>query len=381
MDLRLDLTASLGRPRVWSEWVQRRRVAASFSPDPLVRLIEEEGVDLLVIDIEEHEAMIAALAMVHGPPVAVLNSFFNLAPSTTTPPLHSPLQPGGDLAARARISLAWISGWVGSEKDSLYRRLHAERLRRPEILRTVARTQGVRRSMTRLQWLRPFAPKRLPVLQTTAVELDLPHARAKNVHPVGPLLGPSDDAAPIDDLGLRDAVETAQRSDTPIVVCVFGAFMAGESDFMDRLATAAKLRPGIQFIVADDGENERWRNAPNVHATPWLPQRRLLSIAAAAIVHSGTGTLHECVAAAVPTVVYPFAFNDQLGNAARIEHHGLGVLGDRDDDSALVIAGRLDEVIADAAMRNRLGSFAVGLRRYEDDMVAARAVEQLLDRT
>jgi UDP:flavonoid glycosyltransferase YjiC (YdhE family) len=381
MDLRLDLTASLGRPRAWSEWTQRRKVAACFSPDPLVKLIEEEGVDLLVIDIEEHEAMIAALAMVHGPPVAVLNSFFNLAPSTTTPPLHSPLQPGDDLATRVRIIMAWISGWVSSEKDSLYRRLRAENLRRPEVLRTVAARQGVLRSMTRWQWLRPFAPKRLPVLQTTASELELPLTLAKNVHQIGPLLGPIAVSAPIEDDAIRAAVETAKRNSMPVVVCAFGSFMAGEDDFLDRLAAATRLRPGIQFVVADDGNHQRWRDATNVVVRPWLPQRQLLALSAAAIVHTGLSTFHECVAASVPSVVYPLAFNDQPGNAARIEYHGLGVVGDRERDTAEIMVTRLDQVLDDTQIGDRLRSLSVAIARYDIEMIAVRAVEQLLDPT
>ncbi len=378
LDLRCDLSASFGRPRVWSEWRQRRQRAAAFAPDRLARLLDAEQVDLLVIDIEEHEAMIAALAIDRGPPIAVLNNFFNLIPSTTTPPLHSSLLPGRGGRQRVRIGVAWISGWIDAEKDSLYRRLRGDGLSRFELLRSVARMQGVRRSMTRWQWLRPFAPKRLPVLQTTALELDLPHAVAKNVYAIGPLLDPSTDATAIDDDVLSDAIDTAQRCGTPVVVCVFGAFMAGEHDFMDRLAGATRLRPEIQFIVADDGEHPRWNNATNVVARPWLPQRPLLALAAAAIVHSGAGTLHECVAAAVPTVVYPLAFNDQLGNAARTEHHGLGVLGDRNNDSAEAIVGRLDEVMVDGSIRNRLRAFSAAIARYDDDRAAVRAVERLL---
>lgn len=377
LDLRFDLSASFGWPRVWSEWRRRRQRAASFSPEPLAQLIQEEHVDLLVIDIEEHETMIAGLAIENCPPIAVLNSFFNLSPSTTTPPLHSSLLPGHDVSARTRIGLAWISGWLIAEKDSLYRRLRSDGLSRHELLRTLARTQGVRHALTRWEWLRPFVPKGLPVLQATAVELDLPHASARNVHPIGPLLEPIADSAALDDV-LQDAVETSRRGGVPLVICVFGAFMAGEQEFMDRLAAATQLRPDIQFIVADDGQHERWRNATNVVVTPWLPQRQLLDVAAAAIVHSGTGTLHECVASAVPTVVYPFAFNDQPGNATRIAHHGLGVLGDRVNDSAEAIAGRLDEVIAAGPIRDRLSSFAAALARYDDDMVAVRTVEQLL---
>lgn len=381
LDLRFDLSASFRRPRLWSEWRLRRQRAASFSPDPLAQLLEEEHIDLLVIDIEEHEVMIAGLVIEDCPPIAALNSFFNLVPSTTTPPLHSSLLPGNDVSTRTMISLAWLSGWFTAEKDSLYRKLHSDTLGRAELLRTVAKTQGVRHAMTRWQWLRPFAPKRLPVFQTTADELDLPCARSKHIHPIGPLLEPINASATLGDEVLENAVDTAQRRGAPLVICVFGAFMAGESDFMDRLAAATRLRPEIQFVVADDGHHQRWNNASNVVATLWLPQRALLAVAAAAIVHSGTGTLHECAAAAVPTVVYPFDFNDQPGNATRVAHHRLGVLGDRVNDSPAAIAGRLDEVLQDAGIRHNLSSFPAAIRRYETDRVAVRAIEQLLSDT
>lgn len=378
LDLRLDLGATFARPRILSEWRQRRRAVAAFDPTELHRMFDEIETDLVIVDIEEQEALIAAMEYHDRLQVAVLSSFFHLFPAWNAPPLDSAVLPAPGLSSRLRVARAWLSTWLKAEKDSLYRRARADDLGRVETLRSLARARGVRRTMTRWQWLRPYAPRSLPILQTTATELDLPAALRSNVHAIGPLLDSSIRPEAIDDPALSAVIQAAIRDQRPIVTCVFGAMLSPADDFSDRLAAAVRLRPDIQFIVAAPDEETRWRGVANVFAAPWLPQRELLAVSSAAIIHSGTGTLHECAAAAVPTLVYPYAFNDQLGNAARVLHHGIGLVGDRDNDTPDVMVAQLDRLLEDDRFRSSLESFPASIARYERDHVAVAAVEQLL---
>ncbi len=56
---------------------------------------------------------------------------------------------------------------------------------------------------------------------------------------------------------------------------------------------------------------------------PFFPQRAVLAQSAACITHAGMNTVLDCVAARVPMVAIPLAF-EQPATAARIAFHGIG---------------------------------------------------------
>lgn len=374
LDLRPVLDVPLPVIRLLAEPRARRAAARSLRVDAVADLLVAERVDLAVVDIEEHEFTIAALASGVDVPLAVLSCFFELWPAVDVPPLSSPLPPD---AGAVRVVRAWLRNWVGARRRELRRRGRGEGLDRYAVVRTCARQHGVRRSFTARQWLHPFAPRTIPVLSATAAELDLPHRAPAHVHRIGPLL----DAEVSDPIGdgadLVEAADAARHDGRPVVLCVSGAFAAAGGPFLARLGEVARLRSDLVFFVATgDDDPGPLATLPNVWSRPWVPQRALLERTQVAIIHAGTGTLHECVAAGVPMVVYPLAA-DHTGNAVRVTHHGLGELGDRDDDPA-TIAARLDRVLADDAVHRRAAALGERVRRYARDDVAVATVEALL---
>ncbi len=66
-----------------------------------------------------------------------------------------------------------------------------------------------------------------------------------------------------------------------------------------------------------------------------------------AIVHGGIATINECIMLGVPMIVYSGKKVDQNGNAARVEFHGLGLRGDRDQGTPALLVQRIDRVLAD----------------------------------
>jgi UDP:flavonoid glycosyltransferase YjiC (YdhE family) len=152
---------------------------------------------------------------------------------------------------------------------------------------------------------------------------------------IGSLLDPveSDAMAALAD-ELAAVVDRARAEGRPIVLCAFGTLGTGERTvLMRRIAGLARLRPSYQFVVGSTGHADEFDGLSNVYVADWIPQRALLTYAAAAFVHSGNATLHECVMARVPMLVHPFDVNDQPRNAARVIRHGIGVLDAGDDDA------------------------------------------------
>ena len=74
----------------------------------------------------------------------------------------------------------------------------------------------------------------------------------------------------------------------------------------------------------DPSVGQRTR-VPGNHAVRYAPQLELVKRAAAVVTHAGLNTTLESLAEGVPLVAIPQG-NDQPGVAARIAHHGAGVV-------------------------------------------------------
>ena len=74
---------------------------------------------------------------------------------------------------------------------------------------------------------------------------------------------------------------------------------------------------------------------------------------------------------------YPFSTNDQKGNAARILYHGLGIVG-RMSDLSEKIERDLHQVVNDSNLQDKVDCMRRSFRRYAEEQVAERAIEQLL---
>ena len=375
--IRCSTDGSGRRWRPFALWRASRAAASTLGTRELAAAFAEVQPDLVIVDIEEWEALILALALESPPPLAVLCSFFDVWPIAGLGP-NDP-GPQGGLIDRARGSVAWPWLWFRMRAHDVKQQLVSGRIDRVAVSRALARRLGVRDQLTSRQWMHPFVPHSLPMLVCNALELDIPHEPRDEVVHIGSLLGPvASDAASIDDPALFAVIERARVEGRPIVLCAFGTLSTGDrTTLMRRLAGVAQLRPGYQFVVgsAVEAHAGEFVGLSNVHVGAWIPQQAVLSYAAAAVVHSGNATLHECVAARVPMLVHPLGVNDQSRNAARVVRHRIGVLAAGD---ATTLAGLLDAVIADESMRQRIDALAEHVTRYERDGVAVSAVEELL---
>lgn len=372
-------TPAAAGPR-WRPIARSRATAAaarSVDLDALPRALDAAGADLAIVDVEEYEATIATLAADDAPPLVTLCSFFDPWPFPRVGPNDAGPRTG--MFGRLRARLAWFTLRTRMRLFEVRQLLTAADVDRNAIARSLARRAGVGRQLTNRQWVHPFVARDHPMLVCNALELDVPHEPQADVHHIGSLLAPRDPGDTDDPLVV--AAADACAAGRPVVVCSFGTVMAGTpSPLVDRLDDVARLRPDVEFFVAtsDDVQQRTLGVHPNVHVAEWLPQRALLAHADAAIVHSGNATLHECVAAGVPVLVYPFTMNDQPRNAARVECHRIGAVGDRRTDDAATIARRLDGVLAGKGTRRRVAELAPAIERYEDDDVAVAVVETLL---
>jgi UDP:flavonoid glycosyltransferase YjiC (YdhE family) len=111
-----------------------------------------------------------------------------------------------------------------------------------------------------------------------------------------------------------------------------------------------------------------------------VPQLDVLRHADVAVVHGGANTVDECVLAGVPMLIYCGYETDMAGNTARVEHHGLGIAGDRRRDDPATIGGRVGRLLDEPHFTDNMRRFQRIYEGYAERRVAERAVEGLLSR-
>ncbi len=82
---------------------------------------------------------------------------------------------------------------------------------------------------------------------------------------------------------------------------------------------------------------------PHILLAEFVPQLEVLEHASLFVTHGGFGSLREGIMFGVPMIVFP-CWLDQRGNAARVEHHRLGLRG----EIATIDAGSMRQLIARA---------------------------------
>jgi zeaxanthin glucosyltransferase len=321
--------------------------------------------DLLLCDtILSHLGM---AAWKHRIPCARVSTALSQARAPGIPPLTSDL-PFGDTPERAgAVARAW---------DALRR----EQLASPSFL--AARETEVRVARRHdypdawIDWDTPFSPglKRVPELVLCSPALDFPR--------------PADD--------LRIAAESLWlerppvpfpwerlRDDAPIIYCSLGSQahrVSGSHGFLAQVIEVARRRPDWQIVVA---LGERllpgdFTDVPeNAVLVTFAPQLALLERSRLAITHGGLGTLKESIAFGVPMLVVPLMF-DQPGNAARVEHHGVGMRGDFATLGAAELAHMAERIMGDERMARRLSAMRASFLELEARQPGLRLVQAML---
>ncbi len=347
--------------------------------------------DLCIIDIELSAYIISACA--RNIPTASLAAFLSLRKYDGVPPLHLGIVPGvGWQGSRWGIEWAWLRYRLWKWLHFQTQRIRAVGADPISVLSQHARQVGFpfEREVARYQWLLPFIFRRLPLLYTNAYEIEFPHQPHPSSHYLGPmLLLDRDDmhVSPVQgevnaalDRFLAERAENPQRR---LIYCAFGAaFKGDDSAFLHKVVHALRDETGWDVILALGGRRDPRDLGdlpPHIRAFGWVPQLRVLEHADCAVIHGGIGSMNECVHFGVPMLVYPFKnTNDQLGAAARITYHRLGVVGDRDTDTPLQLRDHIRTLLSDDGYRQRIDAMNNHYQRYREERRAVRIVNALL---
>lgn len=159
----------------------------------------------------------------------------------------------------------------------------------------------------------------------------------------------------------------------PLIYCSLGS-LQGDRPSRFAAMTEACARVGARALVAtggrlSDADAARLPGDPIVRAHWHQPS--VLPHCRAAILHGGFNTVLDALAAGVPMLVAPIAF-EQPGTAARVRHHGFGALLPK-RLTADRIASALRALLADEGMTGRA-------RAVADQMRTLGGIEEAADR-
>lgn len=371
--------------------VRRRR--ATVRADELIAVLDRLDPGLLVIDIEEHVAILASARL--GVPTALTTFLFAIEERPGVPPIDSWCDPDDDRlpaewerirrnerAARRRRgrSLRALLDLLGPVSYRTTSRL---------ALRAVARHSGfdLRWRTDPGQWLRPHGYTDLPVLTTNLRELEFGDGAAPNWEYVGPMVGtsrPTTDHVVSEWEQLRHGREAAERNGVtrPLVYCTLGSYWNADMGLLGEVVDVARLRPEWDVVIGLGGAGDRSAlgSLPvNVLALGWAPQVEILDDADVAIVHGGNASLNECIVTGVPMVVCSTGHLDQNGIAARVGHAGLGVGLVGATATAAEIEAAVERCLSDPAIRSAVDAMRSTARRQDVRDRAVRSLERLIE--
>ena len=277
--------------------------------DHLPQAIDRLGADGLIHDQLEPAAGIVARGVSQSDP-----SFRHISLACALPMNRDPQVPPPFMGWRYREGRfgAWLNGGYYNVANWLLRE-------QCEVLAGGASYYGLKKPDGLEDWQTPWTVddgiSRTTDLAQGLACLDYPRA-----HPPA-YLGPFRDQEKSFP-GLA-SIE-AERDGRPLCFISLGTLMGGRAGVLNAMAKAASSR-GLQPVLVHGGRlDERSDRFPKrTIVRDFLDQRDILSEASAAIIHGGYNSTTDAVAAGVPLVTVPLAF-EQGAIAARVERAGLG---------------------------------------------------------
>ncbi|WP_170136238.1 glycosyltransferase [Nannocystis exedens] len=310
--------------------------------------------DLILGDA--YDVSIPIVARASGIRVASLSPSCFQGREPGVPPLSSAVAWGTDARARAAAEAEWA-------RLAEARRLAADAWY-PRYVEALLRVYAFPRD--EFSWEGAIAPDfpRLPQLILCPRAFEFPRELPARCH---------DDIASLTVVDSPVEPELAELLlRRPLVYCALGSqglWRPQHHDLLAQVSTLARRRPELAFVIAGDAHSAGALAAAapgNAKVVAWAPQHAVLRAASAMISVGGLGTIKECLWHAVPLVLVP-QFNpyDAQGNAARVQHHGLG--------EVLTAAEFLHGGIEAALDRALAGRYAAGLGRIQAQLRTVEA--------
>jgi MGT family glycosyltransferase len=165
------------------------------------------------------------------------------------------------------------------------------------------------------------------------------------------------------------------EGDGALVYLSLGSLGSADVELMQRLVAALAESPH-RYVVSKGPQHELIELAPNMVGAEFLPQPAILPHVDLVITHGGNNTFTESLHFGRPMLVLPL-FWDQHDNAQRADELGLGKRLPTYDWEPDQLRRTIDELLANAMLRDRLTSISTNIRAADGRTTAADLIERL----
>ena len=162
--------------------------------------------------------------------------------------------------------------------------------------------------------------------------------------------------------------------DGALIYFSLGSLGSADTGLMRRVISCLADTPH-RYIVSKGPLHAELDLAPNMWGAEFVPQTSVLAQADLVITHGGNNTTTECLHFGKPMIVLPL-FWDQYDNAQRMAELGLGARLDTYGFTDAQMHGALDRLLADSALRERLGRAGAQIRARDGVRRAADIIER-----
>jgi MGT family glycosyltransferase len=164
---------------------------------------------------------------------------------------------------------------------------------------------------------------------------------------------------------------------SPLIYVSFGSLGTGDVATLGKLVRALGNLP-VRALVNVGGYLDEYKDVPeNVILEKWFPQPSVIPQVDGVIHHGGNNTFTECLYFGKPAIIMPYVW-DGHDNATRVHGTGHGIKMHRSHWSETELAGRLNFILHDQAMKQKLAATAAVMRKQPGPEKAARLLNQLL---
>jgi UDP:flavonoid glycosyltransferase YjiC (YdhE family) len=178
--------------------------------------------------------------------------------------------------------------------------------------------------------------------------------------------------------GLPDDVREFLEAGPPPVAVTFGTGMMHARELFAEAIAACEMTGLRGMLLTRHPEQLPSQLPSTVRQFPFAPFRELFPRCAAAVHHGGIGTTSQALAAGVPQLILPFAF-DQPDNGVRVQQLGVGAWFHPRRKCAARIAEALSRLTT-PAVRERCQAVATRFNGVDGLSRAADEVESLIAR-
>ena len=172
----------------------------------------------------------------------------------------------------------------------------------------------------------------------------------------------------------------AKNNDKPLIYISFGSLGAGDTDLLKRLIATIGELPYRALVNVGDYK-DTYQDVPgNVVIESWFPQPSVIPQVDAVIHHGGNNSFTECLYFGKPAIIMPYVW-DGHDNATRVDETGHGFKMPRYDWTSEELAAKLDFMINDRAMQEKLAATSRHMQSQDGPQKAAGILDALLTKS